>query len=190
MMKILKTINQKYFFIYNNYLKKATEGCDSILDVGCGESSPLKILGSEIRKVGIDAFKPSIEKSKKEKIHEEYFEMEIMDILNKFGENSFDCILANDIIEHLDKEDGLKLLELLEKVARKRIIIFTPNGFVPQEAYENNPWQVHKSGWSADEMKQRGYNVIGMGHHGFLQFQPQYNPFLQYEHFICFPPTF
>jgi hypothetical protein len=51
---------------------------------------------------------------------------------------------------------------MMESIAKKRVLIFTPNGFVAQREYDNNPWQVHKSGWTAEEMKQRGYDVIGI----------------------------
>ena len=40
----------------------------------------------------------------------------------------------------------------MEKVARKKVIVFTPNGFVPQRPYDGNPFQEHLSGWSVDEI--------------------------------------
>ena len=51
---------------------------------------------------------------------------------------------------------------MLEKIAKKHVIIFTPNGFVPQEPFEGNPWQEHKSGWSVKEMQDHGYKVWGI----------------------------
>ncbi|MCM8802024.1 MAG: SAM-dependent methyltransferase, partial [Candidatus Omnitrophica bacterium] len=57
---------------------------------------------------------------------------------------------------------GLELIEKMEKIAKKKVIIFTPNGFLPQKEYENNPWEVHRSGWTAEEMKKMGYKVIGI----------------------------
>jgi hypothetical protein len=66
------------------------------------------------------------------------------------------------LIEHLNKKDGLKLISMMEKIARKKVIIFTPNGFLKQGALYDNPWQVHKSGWTAKEMQKKGYKVIGM----------------------------
>ena len=58
---------------------------------------------------------------------------------------------------------------MMEKIARKKIIIFTPNGFLRQEEHDNNPWQVHKSGWNINEMKSLGYNVIGINGLKFLK---------------------
>jgi len=56
----------------------------------------------------------------------------------------------------------------MEKIAKKKIILFTPNGFLYQGKYDNNDYQIHKSGWSLNEMKKMGYKVFGMsGYKGF-----------------------
>ena len=70
---------------------------------------------------------------------------------------------------------------MMEKIAKNKVIIMTPNGFLPQGIYYNNPWQVHKSGWTVKEMKKRGYKVIGIngwkplrGECARLRFWPKY----------------
>jgi hypothetical protein len=62
----------------------------------------------------------------------------------------------------LEKEDGRRLLERMAGLARRRIIVFTPNGFLPQGEVDGNPYQVHRSGWDIDEMQALGYRVIGI----------------------------
>ena len=79
-----------------------------------------------------------------------------------FGEDSFDCVVALDVIEHLEKADGLRLLEQMEIIARKKVIIFTPNGFLEQEPFDGNEWQRHISGWEVDEMREMGFEIIGI----------------------------
>jgi len=142
----------------------------TLLDIGCGKCSPIHRFSKKINyTLGIDAFEPAIEESRKLKIHNEYKVMECKDIENEFQENSFDCVCALDFIEHLSKEDGLKLIDSMERIARKKVIIFTPNGFLPQGVYDNNPFQPHLSGWGVKEMKNMGYRVIGMGGLKFLK---------------------
>jgi len=136
--------------------------CKSLLDVGCGANSPIQRFSDTLDAVGIDAFKPSINKSKLKKIHKKYYQMEVLQIGDKFKKKSFDCVLASDLIEHLTKKEGNKLINMMEKIAKKRVIIFTPNGFVPQGEYDSNPWQVHNSGWGVEEMRRRGYEIIGI----------------------------
>lgn len=157
----------KQVFIYYHFhsqVNKALEGCESILDLGCGTSNSSSASATKKRySVGVDAYLPSIEESKKNKTHDEYHHMNVLDIGSVFKEGQFDAVIALDLIEHLEKEDGEKLLEMMEYIAKKKVIIFTPNGYLPQGEYYNNPWQLHRSGWTANEMKKRGYGVTGFG---------------------------
>ncbi|MDO9529022.1 MAG: class I SAM-dependent methyltransferase [Syntrophales bacterium] len=138
--------------------------CSSLLDLGCGSDSPISRFSSKIPyRVGVDIFDNSIWLSKKNNIHNEYIKIDILDVENEFKENSFDCVIAIDLIEHLSKEDGLKLLRIMEKISKKKVVISTPNGFVPQNEYDGNRYQVHLSGWSYEEMVKMGFRIIGIG---------------------------
>jgi hypothetical protein len=77
-------------------------------------------------------------------------------------ERCTEVILCLDIIEHLEKEEGLLLLDYVERIATKVVIVFTPVGWNPKKHLENaNPWQAHKSSWCPSEFRERGYKVIG-----------------------------
>lgn len=137
--------------------------CATLLDIGCGFDSPVKRFSARLeRTVGIDLFTPYLDRSRAASIHSEYLEADALDIEARFGPRSFDCVLALDLIEHLDKAHGLRLLDAMERVARRKVILFTPNGFVRQSAYDDNPHQAHRSGWSPDEMRQAGYRLWGV----------------------------
>lgn len=138
--------------------------CSSLLDLGCGSNSPISRFSSKIPyRVGVDIFDNSICLSKKNNIHNEYIKIDILDIENEFEEKSFDCVIAIDLIEHFSKEDGLNLLRIMEKISKKKVVISTPNGFVPQNEYDGNRYQVHLSGWSYEEMVKMGFRIIGIG---------------------------
>lgn len=146
-------------------LKQELKDCKSILDLGCGSLSPIGGIcahSTNVYLVGVDAFAPSIESSRRKGIHDEYFLMNVLDIEGKFGRKSFDCAVALDLIEHLPKKEGNRLLEIMEEVSRKKVVLNTPNGFLPQRVYGGNIWQVHRSGWTAEEMMARGYRVVGV----------------------------
>lgn len=159
--------------IYHNYYKKVfpdypmelnnvVGDIDTLLDIGCGDNSPVQFLSSDIHKVGVDIFQPSIDVSKKKNIHSEYVKLNVLEVADYFDESSFDCAVASDLIEHLEKKDGYELIRQMERVAKKRIIIFTPNGFLKQGEYNQNPWQVHHSGWTPEEMEEMGFRVYGI----------------------------
>jgi ubiquinone/menaquinone biosynthesis C-methylase UbiE len=134
-----------------------------LLDVGCGERSPLHLFSREIpRTVGVDAHGPSLEASRRAGIHTDYVQTDVTGIGERFEPRSFDCVVLLDVIEHLSKEDGERMLEAMERIARRKVIVFTPNGLLPQPPEPGNPLQEHISGWTAEEMRRRGYEVTGI----------------------------
>ena len=142
-------------------IRPAVRGSKTVLDVGCGNSSPLRFL-SAMRLVGVDGYPPAIEEAQKQGTHDEFRLGDIKRLPDLFDASSFDGCIALDVIEHLPKEDGWRLLDNMERLARRCVIILTPNGFVPQHS-KNGDLQEHLSGWEAQEFRQRGYRVIGMG---------------------------
>ncbi|MDQ3245116.1 MAG: class I SAM-dependent methyltransferase [bacterium] len=171
MEKLLKKIYKNSFKkifpsageIIDSFLIKELKDCIRVVDLGCGQYSPLgrikDKLSPHLYSVGVDDFDPYLETSKQQKIHSEYIKSNIFAI--NFPDNSFDCALLLDVIEHFEKEDFLKFLPRLEKIAKK-IIILTPNGFVNQNTYDGNEYQVHKSGFTVDDMSSLGFTCYGV----------------------------
>lgn len=147
---------------YYQKLGHELRGMTSVLDLGCGSWSPLQKIKKTFFSVGIDIYPPAIENSKKQKTHDQYKKMDVLQVNKFFKKKSFDAVVALDLIEHLKKEDSLKLLKEMEKIAKEKIIILTPNGFTKQDPYEDNLYQIHQSGWTTNEFKQLGYKVYGM----------------------------
>lgn len=69
-----------------------------------------------------------------------------------------DTIVALDVIEHMEKADGLRFIEQAKRKA-KQVIVFTPLGFLPQDSegptdawgLHGQEWQKHRSGWLPKE---------------------------------------
>lgn len=164
--KITRLFPNLAFVTYTLELERLLADCDSILDLGCGVDSPLRYISAINKKftVGVDAYKPVIEQSKKKGIHDRYVLMNLSEIQRKFRDKSFDAVIALDVIEHFKKSDGEALRKGMERVAKKRVVISTPNGFITSEtnAVSDNPFQQHFSGWSANNFRRLGYQVIGM----------------------------
>ena len=171
-MNLLKKIND-YFdnFSYQFKLKKEIlDSCKTVLDLGCGEQSPIKLFSDRLEySLGVDNFIPYVECSKNSRIHSDYWLSNVFDACRKIKDKSFDCVLALDLIEHLSKTDGLKLIKEAERIAKKRVIIFTPNGFLKQEIFDDNAGQVHLSGYSVKEMRDMGYSIFGISGLKFLR---------------------
>jgi hypothetical protein len=85
------------------------------------------------------------------------------DILKSLSSKSVDTIIFTDVIEHLSKSQGRKLLREAERVANVQVILFTPLGFLPQchpdgkDAWglDGGEWQNHKSGWKPKDFDEK-----------------------------------
>ncbi len=170
MEKTLKRIYKstfKVFFpssseIIDEVLARELKDADRILDLGCGPHSPIARVKDHLKPgvymLGVDDFDPYLEKNLREKIHSEYLKSNILKI--DLPAKSFDCAILIDVIEHFKKEDFLAFLPKLEKMAKKMIIV-TPNGFINQDEYDGNAYQIHLSGWTAEEMRKLGFTCYG-----------------------------
>lgn len=149
-------------FFYHRAIALSLRGCTSVLDVGCGAYSTLAYIPKTFKSVGIDIYKPAIANSKKHEIHDSYVIGDAAHLERYFKPKSFDAVVALDIVEHVPKRAAYAMISQMEKIARKKVIILTPNGFRHQHAFEGNPYQTHKSGWTTDEFVKLGYSVSGL----------------------------
>jgi ubiquinone/menaquinone biosynthesis C-methylase UbiE len=147
-------------------INKQTE---SILDVACGQGLPMRKIRARLNikyAVGVDSYKPYIEECKLKKLHNKYFHADIRNI--RFEDNSFDVVLALQVLEHLTKQEAWKVLEKLERIAKKQVIIATPIGFTYHQDVDDNKHQDHQSAFYPKDFEKKGYKVIRMGRVGLL----------------------
>lgn len=171
----LRTIFRNIFRHTAYYLQRELEGCRTILDLGCGNDSLIE-RSDEFCSVGVDLSKDCLVEAKRKRSHEEYMLMDVRRL--GFRPKCFDAVIVLDVLEHLEKTDGIHLLDELERIATRKVIVQTPNGFIPQ--MDENPLQVHRSGWNVDDFRRRGYLVRGMaglrtlrGERAQLKFKPK-----------------
>lgn len=128
-----------------------------ILDLGCGPCyKERSSLFRHLDITGVDIYKPNLDICQKYGV--KTLEADIREIDKYFNEKSVDIVWMFDVIEHLRKKDALRLLNIVEQIARKQVIIFTPVGYLPQDNYEDgNMFQKHLSEWSREDFEKRGY---------------------------------
>jgi predicted TPR repeat methyltransferase len=151
---------------YKEILGGELMGFRTILDLGCGKNSPILQLNLHARTIGVDVFDAYLNKDK-EVNHTDYVKADLRTA--EFKNNSIEVVVALDVIEHLPKEDGLHLMDKMERWASKKVIIFTPNGFIQNSISDSNVYQQHTSGYHAGEFIARGYKVYGMNGWRFLR---------------------
>lgn len=142
-------------------IRKALSGCQSVLDIGCGPDSALAIFGFE-RLVGFEGYAPSLEAARRKGTHHELVLGNVQDLERHFGLGKFDACIAIDVIEHLTKVEGVRMLRAMECIAARKSVILTPNGFLPQGHTDDADLQEHQSGWEPAELRELGYKVAGV----------------------------
>jgi len=80
-----------------------------------------------------------------------------LEILPTLADNSYELVLAIDILEHLTKEDGMIFVQHLKRIAKHSVLISTPKEFIPQEV-EANPYENHLSLWTQTELNELGFH--------------------------------
>ena len=144
----------------SNLLDKHLSPSDFVLDLGCGPKSPLHAY-DVLYSVGVEIFKPYIKEAKRLHTHDEFIQADIRQI--QFKPASFDTVVAFHVLEHLDKDDGYRLMVKMKEWARKKVIISLPNGYISFGSKDSNEFQIHRSGYTANELKGLGFYVYGGG---------------------------
>lgn len=158
---------QLAFMSYISEMKSMLSDCRTCLDIGCGGGSPTRYIDFNYR-VAVEGHQPTLDGARAADTHDEYVLCDAREIGKRFSEKQFDCCVALDLIEHLTKENGLQFIREMERIASKKIVLFTPNGFLPQHSRDED-LQEHLSGWDAREMQSLGFTVVGMHGHRFFR---------------------
>lgn len=106
---------------------------------------------------GLEIYRPYVERQEGLGLYDELVEANVLDM--PFPDNHFDIVLACEIIEHLERDDGFRMLLEIERVCRNLLIVTTPWGFLGQDEYDGNKYQVHLSFWHPFDFKVRGFKV-------------------------------
>lgn len=135
---------------------------ETVLDVACGLSLKSKFLGAK-NIVGVDIYEPYL-KAIESDVPYSVVKYDVRKINNIFIDNSFDAVYALDIIEHLEKDDSIRLIEQCKKIAKKVVIVETPNGYLPQnidiQGFGADEFQTHRCSWNVEELQCMGFKCI------------------------------
>lgn len=130
----------------------------SVLDLGCGKGWSWRFFVNGNRSksfltVGADISLPYLKYCQEKGLYKDLIRCDVR--RPPFKDKSFDVVLLLQLVEHLQKQEGLRLIDEAEKIARQQVIIGTPAGFLE--------FEFHSSAWQPDELKGLGYKVSGHG---------------------------
>lgn len=133
----------------------------TVVDVGSG-IRPQTLVPTRVH-ICVEPHKPYIERLRNEVKQDRdwvFLTATWEDVLPLMPDDSVDTVLALDVIEHMEKEEGLRLLHQAKRIARHQVVVFTPLGFYPQSYapdeldrwhMHGGRWQSHRSGWEPEE---------------------------------------
>ncbi len=151
---------------YSHYgltLKLLGQNNKTLLDAACGDGQFMAMINYNCKYIatGADLFPPYLKKAAATGVYSKLVKADLRKL--PFKSRSFDVVMCSQAIEHLTKKEGFALMKSLEKLAKKRLLIITPGGEMPQDAYDGNIYQKHKSQWSAYDFTSNGFHVTGQG---------------------------
>lgn len=132
------------------------------LDVGCGKG----IYGYLIRAtknsqnatlIGAEGENNLIDFLQKSNVYDKVIKTVLPDLSIKWA----DIVLCSEVIEHLPKNSGNKLLDEIDKICKGISIVTTPN--IMFQPAGDGKFDRHVSLWTIGDFKRRGYKVYGLG---------------------------
>jgi cyclopropane fatty-acyl-phospholipid synthase-like methyltransferase len=144
---------------------------ETFLDVGCGFgkfgflareylglwNSPEKTKHKIRRVDAIEAWEPYIGDFQR-LIYDKIMIGDIRDLCESIPK--YDMILMAEVLEHLNKEDGIRVIKALSEKASKCFTITTPVKVELQGEEHGNVFEVHRSQWSVREFEELGCSEV------------------------------
>jgi SAM-dependent methyltransferase len=145
---------------------------ETVLDAGCGYGRWCHLLQSNYWEAnlarppiidGFDAFAPNVGHCRASGCYRNVWQQELPSDIR----GQWDTVLACELIEHVPQEAVELVLDEFERVARRRVIVTTPNAPEPRPGFETavgfNEFEAHLSFVAAEAFRNRGYRLLGAG---------------------------
>ena len=108
-----------------------------------------RVIGTDFCHEMLAIFKQKLEVKKLENVSSP---IEADTLCLPFKDNSFDIVLATEVLEHLSRENGKQMLLEVERIATRQVLISTPLGKMNQPLdFIDNPLQIHKYIWDPEQ---------------------------------------
>jgi len=126
----------------------------NVMDLGCGKGNigvAVRDVFPEVRFSGIDIFEKNVELAFNRTLKNgeyAYSSVVLQDIRQLFPIDAYDLFLAYDVLEHLYKEEAIKIILHY----KGKLLVSIPLGEYPQGAMGGNIYEVHKATWYHDEI--------------------------------------
>lgn len=133
---------------------------DIVLDVGCGKCNPTREIKARV-KIGVDLFRPALGIAGRSHVP---FNLDIRDLHKIMLPKTVDVALWLDCMEHMEANDAVMILETIENIARKFVILHYPVSYFTNKDtegfFEEGELQAHRSHLQLAFFTERGYHLV------------------------------
>lgn len=154
------------------YVSQATENGESLLSLCCGIGLELSGLSTQ-DVTAVDIAPQYLEQVQSRCPQAKTICSDALEYLKDQPDNSVDVISIIDGIEHMEKLQGTEVIKHMKRVAKKQILLFTPQGPAEDGYLKNEPhnawgiegadhFQTHKSGWTSAELEALSFECVAV----------------------------
>ena len=139
----------------HEYLTKNFSPENTVLDVGCGQGDYYEMLKDHFKTIdAVEIWEPYIEEYK---LKEKYTNLYNVDIID-FEFDYYDIIIMGDILEHLSRENAVKLLNKIINKCKELIVVVPYN--LPQETVFGNVYEKHLQPDINDDIMEKYFSML------------------------------
>lgn len=134
----------RYLWQLDRAIRLRLEPVESLVDLGCGARPQTTLRAPRI--VNVDVWRAYLDAAPPPRV--------LADLRQPlpFRDGAFDVAWCSDVLEHLDRVAGYRLVREAQRVSRRGVVVRTPLGWQAQAAHD--AWglgecqhQEHRSGW-------------------------------------------
>lgn len=152
-------------------IKENEKDINSILDVACGYGQYgllLRVINDYKGKIHtFDLYEPYIDRLADLSIYNYLYRKDVNHWIQTVDLSEYDLYIVGDLIEHLTREEGLRIIEKMKEA--KRVIITTPNATAKNYKkrcgyWDGNDLLFHTSGFTPSDFKDYKVEVFDLMH--------------------------
>jgi SAM-dependent methyltransferase len=131
----------------------------SVLDVGCGEGTLLKMIGEaypQVRLAGSELSQTALAYCREQLPRAHLFPLDI--VRGDVPEHTYDLVVSVQVLEHL--EDDLAALKQLKKMCARYVVISVPGGRLDEHGRRNGHYRHYTRAELVFKMEQAGFAVM------------------------------
>ncbi len=149
---------------------------DSVLDVGCGQGSFLKLLSSDFPEIQVSGTDFSMKAIEMARLRVPNGRFQLLNLSKEHLDETFDLVVCSEVLEHII--DDKVAIQNLVSMTDKYLVVSAPQGRMRPFEIAVGHVRNYASGELVRKLKQEGLSIIRVIEWGFPFYSPLYRDLL------------